>query len=278
MDLGHESDWLKEQGGFSSATLGLGSNLSPYPPPWASPRLHHHHNLGLVPQLKPKSNDINGQAQRTHYLLDKLGPFIWVQPTKAQINSHLSLGLSSHVLLHLRWRRRRKWRWERHRRGSSKLVQAANPPRRLATASRVRAAPFAVLNVPSRCLHRCESQPTASPTATSLSLISSSARKRHRHLPYLPLYFGVEALPSRGAPRNPVTSSCSVKNRRYFGLVRERGSSWSFSVHGFPAVVVLGSEIYSRRVEWMHSGVWRDFRDLKRGWTAWRIWGMDMGK
>ena len=34
--------------------MGLGSNLSPFPPPWASPRLHHHHSLGLVSQLKPK--------------------------------------------------------------------------------------------------------------------------------------------------------------------------------------------------------------------------------
>ena len=50
-------------------------------------------NLGLVPQLKPKSKDIHGQAQDTQ-CLHKLGSFIWVQPSKAQINSHLSLGHS----------------------------------------------------------------------------------------------------------------------------------------------------------------------------------------
>ena len=66
MDVGHESDWLKEQWDPSSASLGLGSNLSPYLLPWASPRPHHLHSpliwenvalhqqtwVGL--QLKPK--------------------------------------------------------------------------------------------------------------------------------------------------------------------------------------------------------------------------------
>ena len=66
MDKGHESDWLKEQWDPSSASLGLGSNLSPYLLPWASPRPHHLHSpliwenvalhqqtwVGL--QLKPK--------------------------------------------------------------------------------------------------------------------------------------------------------------------------------------------------------------------------------
>ena len=44
MDMGHENDWLEEQWGPSSATLGLGSNLNTYPSPWASPRLHHPHS------------------------------------------------------------------------------------------------------------------------------------------------------------------------------------------------------------------------------------------
>ena len=61
--------------GPSSATLGLGFNLSPYPPPWASPRPHHLHNpligekhcllstcLGWVPTQTQIHH--RGQAQR----------------------------------------------------------------------------------------------------------------------------------------------------------------------------------------------------------------------
>ena len=120
--------------------LGLGCNSNPSPKSsWASPIQTSIPNLSLVPQLKPKSKDINVQAQDTQSL-QKLGPFNWVQPSKAQIHSHLSLGRSITWSFHFRQRRRRNWRWE----ASSGALEAGPSCRR--SASRVRATPFVSSN------------------------------------------------------------------------------------------------------------------------------------
>ena len=108
----------------------------------------------------PSPKMSNGQAQGTQ-CLHKLGPLIWVQPTKAQVHSHFLFGpfslvhihhlglapnsnsitclgwaptqaqifIFSIAPLHFRRRRRRNWRWEASPE-PSKLVQAARFTRR----------------------------------------------------------------------------------------------------------------------------------------------------
>ena len=143
--------------------LGLGCNSNPSPKSsWVSPIQISITNLGLVPQLKPKSKDFNGQAQDTQ-CLHKLGPFIWVQPSKAQINSHISLGHSITCSSPLQVTTTEELEMRGIAGGPrswSKLptLRAASPQRRACTLS-----PSSRRTVHHHCLHRHGSQPAASP-------------------------------------------------------------------------------------------------------------------
>ena len=91
-------DWHRA---FHPHVLGLGSNLSPSPMfSWANPKQSSIINLGLVPQLKPNSKDISGQAQGTHYQHDKPGPFIWSSPLRPK-SILISLWAFHHMLFFL---------------------------------------------------------------------------------------------------------------------------------------------------------------------------------
>ena len=76
----------------------------------------------------------NGQAQGTQ-CLHRLGPLIWVQPTKAQVHSPLSLDHSNHTFLSTSGDGDGGTGDERLRRGPSKLVQTVGAPRRAAASS-----------------------------------------------------------------------------------------------------------------------------------------------